>query len=208
MRSHHLVVVVRRGGHHAAVIGGGRGNAGDLDDGKLTLDDVLVAVVEHSPDVHEVLKLAHGLLDLGVGALDSNGHTAELLDVGRADGKRVNVEAASAHEAGDLGEHTGGVIHEHTHDVLLGLLLHGRRVVQDVVHGVLRRALALGAARDTNEGVQALEACRVGARRGGQAAHKAAAGHGGRTGALALARTTQESRQHRGFDCELPAVAN
>ena len=67
-----------------------------------------------APHVHDVRELLQRLRGLAVGHVRQHDRdAAEVGDVGRRDGQRVDVEAARRQEAADLGEHARLVVNEH-----------------------------------------------------------------------------------------------
>lgn len=111
-----------------------RAEDGDLGEQELTLHEGRLGVVQDSPDGHEVIQLAAGLLDDAVLALQHDGHAGQILDLRVANHQTVDVEATSGKDSGDAGEHTGLVLHEAVQDVPLrrvgrrhGSLVQNRR---------------------------------------------------------------------------------
>ncbi|KAJ5610386.1 hypothetical protein N7510_007105 [Penicillium lagena] len=97
-----------------------RAENGHLGQEELTLHQGRVGVVEDSPDGHEVVELATGLLDDTLLALEHDGHARQILDLGVADHQTINVEAAGGENAGHAGQHTGLVLDQAVQDVALG----------------------------------------------------------------------------------------
>jgi hypothetical protein len=108
----------------------------DLGKQQLTLHQWRGGVIQHSPDGHEVLELAAGLLDNAILPLQDNGHAREVGDLGGADDQRVDVEAARGQDPGHARQHARLVLHEAVQDVAVARRLRGQRgFVQDARDG-------------------------------------------------------------------------
>jgi hypothetical protein len=97
----------------------------NLGQKQFTLNERSSCVVEDSPDGHQVLELATGLLNDTVLALKDDGHTREIGNLGVADDERINVEATSGQNTRDAREHTGLVLNKTVEDMAFGRKLGG-----------------------------------------------------------------------------------
>ena len=89
----------------------------DLDEHQVALDEVLAADVLHLDDGDDLVELLADLLQLGVVAVDDEGHARQVGLLGLADGEAVDVEAARGEHAGDVGQDAGLVLHQRRQDV-------------------------------------------------------------------------------------------
>ena len=165
-------VVVGIGIGHLAVVGekllevlGSKDR--DLCEEKLALNERSAGVVQNSPDGHEVLELAAGLLNDTILTLQHNGHAREVGDFGAADDERVDVEAAGGQDTGHAREHTGLVLDKTVQDVAVARRLAGQRsLVENAGHSCGGRdAGGLGSRQWLDTAVQRL-VCNGGGRGG------------------------------------------
>lgn len=112
----------------------------DLGKQQLTLDEWGVGVVQNSPDRHQVLQLPSRLLDNAVLAGEHDGHAGEILNLGAAHDKRIDVEATSGENTGDAGQDTRFVLDQTVENVTLGRSDgRARCLVEDVRYRSLGR---------------------------------------------------------------------
>lgn len=110
----------------------------DLGEEQLTLDQSSIAVVQDSPDRHQIFQLTSGLLDNAVLTSQDNGHAGQVFHLGVAHDQRVNVEASSGENTRKTRQHTRLVLDQTVEDVALRGR-HGRRghLIQNVGDGGL-----------------------------------------------------------------------
>ena len=84
----------------------------DLDEHQVALDEVLAADVVDLDDGDDLVELLANLLQLGVVAVDDEGHARQVRLLGLADGEAVDVEAARSEHAGDVGQHARLILHQ------------------------------------------------------------------------------------------------
>ncbi|PNY28508.1 Uncharacterized protein TCAP_01580 [Tolypocladium capitatum] len=106
----------------------------DLGKQQLTLNKGRVAVVQDSPDGHEILQLPPGLLNNAVLARQDNGHAGQILNLGVADDERVDIKASGSENPRKTGQDTGLVLDQAVEDVALrGDHGRSRGLVEDAI---------------------------------------------------------------------------
>ena len=91
---------------------------GDLEQRQLARDRVGRLEVADLQDVDELVQLLGDLVDRVQRTVERQRDPRQVLVVGRADGQRVDVEAAPREQAGDPGQDAGLVLDEDREDVL------------------------------------------------------------------------------------------
>jgi hypothetical protein len=110
----------------------------DLCEQKLTLHKRRLGVIQDSPDGDEVLELAAGLLDDAILSGEHNCHAGEVLDLGVAHDKTVDVEAAGSENPRNTGEHSRLILNQAVEDVACWRCFRGSRsLVEDIGDGSL-----------------------------------------------------------------------
>jgi hypothetical protein len=99
----------------------------DLGQKEFTLYERRVRVIEHSPNRDKIIQLAASLLNDSVLTLQHDGHARQILHLGIADDKTVNVEAAGRENPRDTREHTGLVLYQTVQDMTLRWVCRANR---------------------------------------------------------------------------------
>lgn len=112
----------------------------DLGKKEFALDQSGVAIIQHSPDRHQVFQLSSSLLNNAVLAGQDDGHARQILHLGVAHNQRVNVETSGSEDTGETREHTRLVLDQAVEDVTLRRRHGGRgRLIENVGDGGLGR---------------------------------------------------------------------
>jgi hypothetical protein len=111
----------------------------DLSKQEFPLDERSLCVVQNCPNRDQILQLTPRLLDNAILPRQDNGHAGEVVNLGTADDKRVDIEASGCQNARNTGKNTRFVLDETVQDMSFrGSHRRQGGLVEDVGDGRLR----------------------------------------------------------------------